>query len=202
MFYDCWASAGQSSLHSDCLQTWIAFDFTTDLFFFFHLQLDVQDSLFICILPFLTFPFLFSDTWHHITSPSSGTPESITHRPAAFVAPLPWSLSPEHKSNSDTAELRGSSSLMGSQIISSAFSLSLHWEYHSRFFHSAHNIYIFSEPIRRSASEPESGEETNVGPTCASARVRLMFHSHGQLVCIGTSERSVFLSQLVCAVTR
>lgn len=91
------------------------------IFYFFKLLLDVQGSIFICILSLPTFPFLISDTGHHTTS---GTPESTVSHTAAFVVASPWSLSPEHKSNSDAAELRTLSSLMGSQIISSGiFSL-------------------------------------------------------------------------------
>lgn len=163
------------------------------IFYFFNCYCaDVQSSIFICILPLPTFPFLISDTRDHRTSPSSGTPESIMHSPAAFVVPSPWSLSPAHKSNSDTAELRGLSSLMGSQIISSGiFSLlTLRIPLEILPFHPQH---IFSEPNR---------EETNVDLICVSAHVRLIFHSHGQLLCIGTGESSVSSTQLVCAVTR
>lgn len=117
----------------------------------------------------LSFPYLW-----HTTSPSSGTPECITRSPAVFVVSSPWSLSPKHKSNSDTAELRGLSSLIGSQIISSViFSLlTLRIPLEILPFHPQN---IFSEPMQQSEDELENGEETNVGPTCVRACVRLMF---------------------------
>lgn len=122
MFYYCWASAGQSNLQSGWCQLWLSPDL--DRIWFHNRSFIFFNYYWTCRAPYLfvsscyqpSFPYLWHRTSHDLRDTWI---YCITQSPAAFVVPLPWSLSPEHKSNSDAAELRTLSSLMGSQIISS-----------------------------------------------------------------------------------
>lgn len=170
-------------VRSDCLQNWITFNLTR---FYFILFLNYYWT---CKAPYLSAsshwqPFIIIDTRHHTTSPSLGTLESFTLSFAVFVGSSPWSLSPEHKSNSDATELRGLSSLMGSQIISSGifFLLTLRIPLEILPFHPQQYF------LNQSGENPrmwiwKSEKVTNASPSCVSARGHLMFHLSGPRLC-------------------
>lgn len=168
LFYSCWASVGQSiwqsdGVGSDRLQTWIAFDFTTDLLCFFIFFTTGRAGFRIYLYPlFPSFPFLISDTWHHTTYQGRlnlSLPLSF-HRHGGCAQSI----------NATVKQLRGLRSLMGSQMISSGlFSLlTLRMPLEIPPFRPQH---IFSEPSRQTKRRTTSAPRV-------STRGRLMFQNN------------------------